>query len=60
MASSTSNQMEVERQDGGEADYDWYQINEENITSNAVELQTRLSKLKLEILQAMARNKLNK
>ena len=60
MAYSTSNQMEVERQAGGEADNDWYQLNEENITSNAVELQTRLSKLKLEILQAMARNKVEK
>ena len=58
MASSTSNPMEVDRQDGGETD--WYQLNEENITSNAVHLQTRLSKLKLEIIQAMARNKVEK
>ena len=58
MASSNPNQMEVDRQVGGETD--WYQINEENITSNAVELQTRLSKLKLEIIQAMARNKVEK
>lgn len=58
MASSNSNKMEVDRQVGGETD--WYQINEENITSNAVELQTRLSKLKLEIIQAMARNKVEK
>ena len=58
MASSTSNPMEVDRQEGGEAD--WYQLNEENITSNAVQLQTRLSKLKLEIIQAMARNKVEK
>ena len=55
---ASANQMEVDRQVGGEAD--WYQINEENITSNAVELQTRLSKLKLEIIQAKARNKVEK
>ena len=60
MASSNSNQMELDRQDGGAADYDWYQINEENNISNAVELQARLSKLKLEIIQAMARNKVEK
>ena len=54
MASSNSHQMDVDRQEDEE---EWYNVNNEQITSMALGLQNRLSKLKLEILQAKARNK---
>jgi len=57
MASSNSHQMDVDRQEDEE---EWYNVNNEQITSMALGLQNRLSKLKLEILQAKARNKASK
>jgi len=54
---SNSNEMEVDRPEEGR---DLYSNNCEEITSNALELQNTLSGLKLEIIQAMARNKVKK
>jgi len=57
MASSNSNQMDVDRQ---EEEEELHNYNSEEITSMAVDLQNSLSKLKLEIIQAKARNKATK
>ena len=52
MASSNSNQMDVDRQEE-----ELYNFNDEEITSWAVELQNKLSQLKLQVIEGMARNK---
>ena len=57
MASSNSNPMDVDREEEEEGLQNY---NSEEITSMAVELQNSLSKLKMEIIQAKARNKATK